>query len=156
MRRSSPAYKSAHEPRRIQPLRGSGNFESRHFGYDDAIGQCQGIGQLGLKHIAASGVGARLEHGPQVPGGEFKAQGSQGFANRGGVMPEIVHDRYPAAYPADFHPSFDSREGVKGPLDLRIRQAAMLRTGDHRERVPHVQFTHQANPISHRAQIELG
>ena len=58
-------------------------------------------------------------------------------------MREIVDDGYAAFDAADFHPPFDREKGIEAILDLFVRDAPSIRGDDHREAVPHVEFTEQ-------------
>src|SRR5581483_6712218 len=93
-----------------------------------------------LKDVAARCIRTRLEYGPDALAFELDAQRAQGLANGGGMMPEIIHDRHPAADTSDFHAPFDALESVEGGLDLVVLKPAMARAGNHGERVAHIEF----------------
>ena len=56
------------------------------------------------------------------------------------MMAEIVNQRHAARDAAHFHASLDALERVERGLNLFVRQAAMFRARDNRQRVADIQF----------------
>ncbi len=80
-------------------------------GENDAIGEAQACDQIGLEHLAAQRVGARLQHCPEARLRIDGAQRAQGFANGRGVVGKVFDDGDAADFGAHFKPALDALEG---------------------------------------------
>ena len=67
---------------------GPGHLREHH-----GVGVPEGLGQFVLEDIAAGGVAARLEDGPDLLVRVAQPQGAEGLPDGGGVMPKIIQDR---------------------------------------------------------------
>jgi len=126
-------FQIEHQLFRVEAFGGGDLLEARDGGDDHGVGIGEGGGQFILKNIAARGVAAGLEDGPELLLRVFDAQGAQGFADGGRVVAEIIDDGDAAGDAANFHAAFDAFEGVEGGLDLFVREAAMFGAGDDGE-----------------------
>ena len=127
---------------RVEPLLRLEQLEAGDFGNDYRVGIGEGIRQFVLKYIAAGGVAARLEHGPESLSGIPLPQRAQGLADGRRMMAEIVYHRDAAGHAAHFHPPPHAFEGVEAGLDLFVGQPAMLGGGDDGQRVAHIELAH--------------
>jgi hypothetical protein len=103
----------------------------------------KGRGQLGLEAIPPGRVAAGFKNGPDFFPRIPDTQRAQGLPDRGGMVAEIINHRHAPGDAFYFHAPLDTLEGVKGGLNLLVREPAMFRRADHRQSVPHVQLTHQ-------------
>ena len=74
-------------------------------GEDDVVGKGKAFDQLALEDVAAQRVGTGFEHRPEGPARISGAQSTQGFADRGGMVGEIVDDGDAVDFCAHFEPA---------------------------------------------------
>ena len=111
---------------RVESLRvGNALLLIDEFGEDYAVGEAEAGDEIVLQDLAAEGVGARLEDGPEARLGVDGAESAEGFADGGGVVGEVVDDGDAGDLGADFKPAFDAFEGGEGGLDGGERNALM-------------------------------
>ena len=132
-----------HEHGRVEPVGGGDLLQARDLGNDDGVGVVEGLGQFQLKDVAAGGVGAGLEHGPELLGGVFVAERAEGLADGGGMMAEIVDQGHAPGDGAHFHAAAHAGEGRKGRLDLAVFEAVVLGHADDGQGVAHIELAHQ-------------
>jgi len=79
-------------------------------GEDDFVGESEAFDQFALEDVAAEGVGAGFEHGPETAARVRGAKGAEGLANGGGVVGEVVDDDDAVDFHADFKATADAAE----------------------------------------------
>src|SRR6185437_13953560 len=87
------------------------------------VGGGQGLRQLVLQDIAAQGVGAGLQDGPQAAPGIAGAQSLDGFGDGGGVVGEIVNDGDAVHFGLHFQAALHALERFQGLSNLRFGDA---------------------------------
>jgi hypothetical protein len=102
---------------RVEALGGWDAFGLEDGGEDDAVGEGEAFDELGFEDVAAEGVGARFEDGPEALAGVGLAEGAEGFADGGGVVCEVVDDGDVVDDGADFETALNALEGCQGFYD---------------------------------------
>ena len=77
---------------------------------DNAVGDSEAFDELGLKNVAAEGVGAWFEDGPEALARVGLAKCAEGLADGGGVVGEVVDDGDSVDDGADLEASLDALE----------------------------------------------
>ncbi|EAU67322.1 hypothetical protein STIAU_7050 [Stigmatella aurantiaca DW4/3-1] len=115
----------------------------------------EGVGIVLLVDVAAAGVGARLEEGPQPPLGVALADGGDRLPDGGGMVREVVHDQDAAGLTAHLLAALHPAEAGEPPGNLLEREPQPPRRGDDAQRVLHVVEARELHPrrAQHRAPL---
>src|SRR5579859_7629067 len=92
-------------------------------GEDDLVSKREAVDEFALEDVAAEGVAARLENGPEAAGRIGRTQGAEGFADRSGVVREVVDDRDAVDFSANLEAAANRAKGGQRFDNGLLRQA---------------------------------
>ncbi len=111
-------------------------------GRDDyLIGKRQAAGQSILQHVAAHGVGARLEYHPQARLRITRPQGVNRLLDGGRMMRKIVDDRDAVDFRLHFQPALHAAKSLQRFSNRIFRNSVARRQRCGGGRIPDVVFS---------------
>src|SRR5579872_5959245 len=108
---------------RMESLGGRDSLRLINAGEDDLVSKREAVDEFALEDVAAEGVAARLENGPEAAARIGRTQSAEGFADRGGMVGEVIDDRDAVDFSANLEAAAHRAKGGEGFDDGIPRKA---------------------------------
>ena len=112
---------------------------------ENSIRVVEGGRELVLENRPPRGVRAGFEDRPDPRGSIFGTEPGKRFADRGGMVAEIIDDGDAANRAANFLSAFDAEEGGQRLADFRRRDSVKMRGGRGHSGIANIEITGHRN-----------